>query len=48
MTKENAKILYNSFVEKGMIAEAENVLIRHPEFKEAKEEIVETKSKGKK
>ena len=46
MTTENAKNLYNHFIEKGMTAEAENILLRHPEFKQV--EKAETKSKEKK
>jgi len=46
MTKENAKRNYDHFMEHGMIKQAENILIRHPEFKE--EEKKETKSKEKK
>lgn len=33
MTYENAKVLYKNFVDKGMKTEAENILIRYPEFK---------------
>jgi hypothetical protein len=46
MTKENAKRGYDYAMSTGNVSRAENILIRHPEFKEVP--VEETKSKGKK
>lgn len=50
MTKENALKAYKKAVEKGKTDIAEDILIRHPEFKtnSGEKEVEETKSKGKK
>lgn len=49
MTFENAKRLYEHFKDKGMIAEAENLLIRRPELKPVEvKPKTNSKSKGEK
>ena len=45
MTKENAKKAYDFAIENGNKATAENILIRHPDFKE--KEVKEKSSKEK-
>ena len=47
MTEEHAKRAYDFAIENGNTKVAENILIRHPGFKEP-EVKEETKSKGKK